>query len=186
MRWLIASVLWLCLAVPSGAAEAVSGRVIKVLPLFLDTQGRTSKTPSLFDRDAYQAVLRSKPEQRSGLEFAVQWKAKGPSGTLLTLRLEARGGPKGKPPTQVVLEQTEKPRGGWFGTWTSFKIGGPEYRNFGELTAWRVSLWEGARLIGEQKSFLWEGGLRLPAPSSTPAGTSDRPDPAAGGPPGAQ
>ena len=182
MRWLIASILWLGLAAPSWAGDAVSGRVIKVLPLFLDLKGRSSQTPSLFDRDAYQAVLRLKPAMRSGLEFAVQWKAKGPSGTPLQLRLEARGGLKGKPPTQIVLEQAEKPRGGWFGTWASFKISGPEYKNFGELTAWRATLWEGTRLLGEQKSFLWEGGLRLPAPSDIPPAEAANPAP----PPGVQ
>jgi len=40
------------------AADAVTGKVVKVLPFFLDAQGRIAKSPSLFDRDVYQAYLR--------------------------------------------------------------------------------------------------------------------------------
>lgn len=45
------------------ASETVSGRVIKVLPLFLDTNGVDAISPSLFDRDAYQAELRKHPSR---------------------------------------------------------------------------------------------------------------------------
>jgi hypothetical protein len=34
-------------------------------------------------------------------------------------------------------------------------IDGENYKNFGELVAWRVTLWAGDQLLGEQKSFLW-------------------------------
>jgi len=34
------------------------GRIIKTLPLLLDTKGQAAISPSLFDRDAYQAYLR--------------------------------------------------------------------------------------------------------------------------------
>src|SRR6185369_13028943 len=43
-------------------AHAESAKVLKVLPLFLDQKGRESISPSLFDRDAYQVLLRDKPE----------------------------------------------------------------------------------------------------------------------------
>ena len=39
--------------------------------------------------------------------------------------------------------------------WTQLDLLGEEYKEFGVVTAWRVSLWEGSRLLGEQKSFLW-------------------------------
>ena len=86
------------LAIGAQAETAVSGRVIKVLPLYLDASGRTSVSPSLFERDAYQAQLRSHPTQRSGIEFAVNWKASGPKDMALTLRLEMRGGQPGQSP----------------------------------------------------------------------------------------
>jgi len=32
---------------------------------------------------------------------------------------------------------------------------GEEYKKFGELSAWRASLWDGDKPIAEQASFLW-------------------------------
>jgi hypothetical protein len=29
------------------------------------------------------------------------------------------------------------------------------YRQFGELIAWRATLWDDDKLLSEQKSFLW-------------------------------
>ena len=43
------------------ADEAAAGRVIKVLPLFLDLKGHDALSPSLYDRDAYQVYLRQHP-----------------------------------------------------------------------------------------------------------------------------
>ena len=40
----------------AAAATAQTGRVVKVLPLYLDLKGRDAISPSLFDRDAYQAI----------------------------------------------------------------------------------------------------------------------------------
>ena len=37
----------------------------------------------------------------------------------------------------------------------SIPLLGEEYKNFGRMTAWRVTLWEGAHLLGMQQSFLW-------------------------------
>jgi hypothetical protein len=47
MRWLIVCFLGLALAF---SAEAAEGRILKVLPQFLDTNGLSSLTPSLYDR----------------------------------------------------------------------------------------------------------------------------------------
>src|SRR4051812_18130916 len=89
MRWSVVLILW-CLALGS-VAEAAEGRVIKVLPQFLDLQGHSTLAPSLYDRDAYQKFLSTHPAKRSGLRFAVQWKTKGPEPAQLKLRLELRG-----------------------------------------------------------------------------------------------
>ncbi len=142
-----------CLLAAPSFAIAGSGRVLKVLPHFLDAQGRHSLSPSLYDRDAYQAFLRHHPERRSGLRFDVQWKARG-FDTPLKLRIELRGTAKGDLPSQVVLDQEVKPDG-WFSHWTALSLMGEEYRKFGDVTAWRVTLWDGDQLLGEQKSFLW-------------------------------
>lgn len=136
------------------SAEAATGRVIKVLPQFLDLQGRHALSPSLYDRDAYQAFLRQHPGERSGIRFAVQWNTHGAVFGPLKIRVELRGTAEGDLPSQTVLEKVVKP-GGWFSHWSSLPLQGGAYKKFGEVTAWRVTLWEGDHLLGEQKSFLW-------------------------------
>jgi len=83
------TVLLLSLGLLAGLfpAAAATGKVIKVLPQFLDQKGRAAKSPSLFDRDAYQAWLRDHPKERSGIRYAVQWRAREPYGSV-KLRLE--------------------------------------------------------------------------------------------------
>jgi hypothetical protein len=142
---------WLALAV---SATAATGRVIKVLPQFLDLQGRNSLTPSLYERDNYQVLLLRETNQCSGMRFNVQWKAKGQAATPLKIQVELRGVARGDYPKRLVLEQPVQP-GGWLSHWTEFELVGENYKDFGVVTAWRVTLWEGARQLGEQKSFLW-------------------------------
>ena len=148
---LLAFVCWLALCLP---AQAATGRVLKVLPHLLDLEGRNALSPSLYDRDAYQYFLREHPEKRSAIRFDVQWKAKGPFGDQLKLRVEVRGTAHGNLPKQHVLERPLEPAG-WFSHWSGLSLSGDDYKQFGEVTAWRVTLWENARLLGEQKSFLW-------------------------------
>lgn len=135
-------------ALPAGAAGT---RIAKVLPQFLDLQGQHTLSPSLYERDAYQAQLREHPEQRSGLRFAVQWRSSrlGP----FQLRVEMRGNRKGQP-TTATLDETVRFRG-LFSSWAQPALTGESYRQFGELIAWRATLWDGDQLVGEQKSFLW-------------------------------
>src|SRR4051812_33809043 len=136
------------------SAQAATGRVIKVLPHFLDKKGHHTLTPSLYDRDAYQAYLREHPDERSGLRYDIQWKTTGPVWEPLTLRVELRGTAQGQLPKEVLIEKTVLP-GGFFSHWTGLTLLGQDYKLFGEVTAWRVTLWEGEELLGEQKSFLW-------------------------------
>src|SRR4051812_28017774 len=136
------------------SAHAATGRVIKVLPHLLDKEGHHTLTPSLYDRDAYQAFLRLHPEQRSGLRYDIQWKTSGPVWEPLTLRVELRGIAQGQLPKEVLIEKTVLP-GRFFSHWTGLTLLGQDYKLFGEVTAWRVTLWEGEELLGEQKSFLW-------------------------------
>src|SRR4051812_18089333 len=86
------------------SANAATGRVIKVLPQFLDLKGQHTLSPSLYDRDAYQLVLRNNPEQRSGMRFAVQWKAHDSSSAPLKLRIELRGTATGNLPPRTSIE----------------------------------------------------------------------------------
>src|SRR6185295_856093 len=112
------------------SVPAATGRVMKVLPHFLDQAGRHTLSPSLYDRDAYQAVLRQHPEQRSGIRFDVQWKAHGAASTPLKLRVELRGVAHGDAPRQFVLEEEIKPA--WLSHWSSLPLAGEDYKNFGD------------------------------------------------------
>jgi hypothetical protein len=148
---------WIFLVVAMGcvcSAHAATGRVVKVLPHFVDRQGKIALSPSLYERDAYQAVLRQNPDQRSGLRFDVQWKAKGPVWQPLKVKLELRGIAQGDLPKRLVIEKTVEKKG-WLSRWASLELTGEAYKEFGEVTAWRVTLWEGDWPLGEVRSFLW-------------------------------
>ena len=136
-------------------ATAASGRIIKVLPEFLDLQGRTALSPSLYERDAYQAILRQHPERRSGLRFFVQWKTKGSVWAPLTLRLELRGAAEGNLPKELILDERLVNKGKWLTRWSGITLSSQEYKHLGAVTAWRASLWEGQKLLAQQQSFLW-------------------------------
>jgi len=137
----------------AAAPAAKSGRVVKVLPLFLDLKGHDAISPSLFDRDAYQARLRQHTNEISAIRFDVLWKASNLKGAKLKLRAELRGIGEHGLPRRTVLEKEVTP--GFFRSWTSLTLGGDDLRKFGSLVAWRVTLWNGDQLLGEQKSFLW-------------------------------
>jgi len=135
------------------AADAVSGRVVKVLPLLLDLKGRDAVSPSLYDRDAYQVYLRQHTNEISAIRYDVLWQAANAKDANLKVRVELRGVGTGGLPRQTTLEQTVTP--GYFRRWTSLPLNGTNYNNSGEIVAWRATLWADDRLLGEQKSFLW-------------------------------
>ena len=109
------------------SAPAATGRVIKVLPQFLDLKGRNSLTPSLYERDLYQAILREHTNQCSGMRFNVQWKAKGQPAAPLKLQVECAASPTATIPKQLVLEKPVEP-GGRFSHWAEFDLVGEEYK----------------------------------------------------------
>jgi hypothetical protein len=151
VRGLPLLLLALALGCPVPPAQAASAKLIKVLHHFMDQQGRIALNPSLYERDAYQVQLRTHPEERSGLRLDVQWKSR--DAERLTLKIELRGN-RGKIATSKILEQPVKLRG-LFNTWSKITLTGDEYRQFGELSAWRATLWDGDKMVAEQASFLW-------------------------------
>ncbi len=153
MRRLLMSLLLLSSLLTAFAGDAVTGRIVKVLPFFLDLKGHKALSPSLYDRDAYQAYLDRHADKRSAIRFDVLWKASNPGSAELKLRVELRGIGQNGVPRQATLEQTVAPH--FFRHWDSLTLGGKDYRDFGELVAWRVTLWSGSQMLGEQKSFLW-------------------------------
>ncbi|MCP5517655.1 MAG: hypothetical protein H7A45_10430 [Verrucomicrobiales bacterium] len=145
---MIAMCLHLCIG-----AWAGSGRVIKVLPHLLDAKGRHALSPSLYDRDAYQAELRANPDLCHGLRFDVQWKARRVDAETLSIKVElvTSETTRDKP---LVLQQAVKPS--WLGSrWAKLVLDGGEFKQAGGLVAWKVSLWEGETLLDSEQSFLW-------------------------------
>lgn len=134
------------------SAQAATAKIIKVLPHYLDLQGHHALSPSLYERDAYQSILRAAPEKCSGLRFDVQWKARLVTTNLL-MRVEIRAA-RVNPLQPFTLERYVKPRS-WGSRWTSLLVAGEDFRKLGSLIAWRVTLWDGDTLMAEQKSFLW-------------------------------
>lgn len=152
MRWLFLA--WMMGLGFATSARAAEGQVFKVLPQFLDQKGHEALTPSLYDRDAYQAHLRLFPTNISTLRFAVQWKESHPTSDARKLRVEVRGAEKGGLPSVATLELPLTERHA-FSHWDYLVFDKDKYKAFGEITAWRVTLWDGDRMLSEQKSFLW-------------------------------
>ena len=154
MRRLPSGFILVLLLAATFSSVAATGRVTKALPHFLDHKGRHALSPSLYDRDAYQAQLRRNPEQRSALRFDVLWRAQDVK-TGLKLRAELRGTAHGNLPRQTTIETELAGKLAGRSRWSAVTLAGPAYKEFGEVTAWRVTLWDGEQLVGEQKSFLW-------------------------------
>lgn len=150
---IVGSVWGVAWAVPA-APGLVEGHVQKVLPQLMDEKGRCTVSPSLFDRDAYQAYLSKNPGKVSGIRYNVRWKARHAEGTKLTLRVELRGMFEGKFPRQATLEQTFDGAAS-IRRWTELELRGEAYAEFGKITAWRATLWCGDTMLDEYKSFLW-------------------------------
>jgi hypothetical protein len=155
MRRFAAIFILFALALSTTAAPAAEGRVCKVLPQYLDQKGRASIAPSLYERDAYQTYLRKHPQMLSALHMVIQYRAKGLDWEKARLRVEVRG-LLGDTMQTTTLEKPVK-KSGFFGNWANFDIAGDEFKKFGALVAWRVSLWEGDRQLSERQSFLWTG-----------------------------
>lgn len=151
MRWFGRLLLLLALMAPAAAATAASAKIVKVLPHLLDLKARHALSPSLYERDAYQAFLRAHPDKCSALRFDVKWKAQFVHSTGLKLRIEIRGSKEARP---FVLEQPIRPKP-WYNRWTYLSLDAGSYRKAGEIIAWRATLWDGEKLLAEQKSFLW-------------------------------
>ena len=140
--------VFMLLAVPLMAAD---GKIYKVLPTFIDKEGRHSLSPSLYERDAYQGHMRKHPNLRAGLRFDVHWKAHGSSA--LKLHIDIRGTKDNEPTTLSAETPVKPPR--FFGKWSAVTVRDVDYASMGELRSWRATIIDGDQVIAEQKSFLW-------------------------------
>ena len=141
-----------------GIADAckAASKISKVLPHLLDKQGRHTLSPSLLERDAYQAHLREKPDLCSGIRFDIKWtkgKHKSKNESLLKIKVELQTSGSIKP---IVLTQIIKlnQKGGW----DALNLDGERYKAAGKIIGWRVLLIEDDKTIAERRSFLWQMG----------------------------
>lgn len=138
----------------SHAGDEVTGRIVKVLPFLIDQKGHNAISPSLFDRDAYQVHLREHTNEVSGMRFDVLWKADKSVDEQIKIAVELRGTGTNGVPATPVLQTNVVP--GTFRHWTSIPLAGEDYKQVGQVIAWRVTLWNGDQKLDEEKSFLWK------------------------------
>lgn len=132
---------------------AVDGaRVTKVLPHYLDEKGRHTLSPSFYERDAYQDMLRRNPTKVSALRFDVRWTPPAGAGPSLKLRLELRGEKTGAAPLILEAPVGGAGRGS---QWTSLLLDKAAMEKCGAVIAWRARLYHGDGLAAEMQSFLW-------------------------------
>jgi hypothetical protein len=146
--WLGVGVLW---GDEAQSEVRVEARVVKVLPHLVDHQGRHTLSPSLYEREAYQAELRGHPEKRAGMQYEVLWTASRRVSGPLRLRLELRGAGGGLPET-IEMPVT---RGFWGRRWTRVLVPPDQFRRLGTVTAWQVTLVESGKTLARAESFLW-------------------------------
>lgn len=156
MRRYAAIFAGLSLLLSTSVAWASEGEVSKVLSQFLDKKGRQSLAPSLYERDAYQAYLRKTPTKRGAVRLVIEYRAKDLDWEKTKLRAELRGVVTNSIHT-ATFEIPIKKKTGWFGGWADVTISGDQYKKFGDLIAWRVTLWEGDKQLSEKYSFMWTG-----------------------------
>lgn len=131
--------------------EAATAKINKVLPHLVDREGRHALSPSLYERDAYQAYLREHREECGGLRIDVRWKVSRELAEGLRLRVELRGSGQ----SEVITLERPVRRPPWYNRWSSVMLDRETFETLDHLMAWRVSLWRGPRMIAEQQSFLW-------------------------------
>lgn len=135
----------------AGALLGAEGKVIKVLPHFVDFQGRHTLSPSLYERDAYQELLRDHPEKRAGLQFEVLWKVSRRVSGPLHLKMELRGGDSGS----LEIVEMDVKRGMFGRRWSRVVLDPKQFARVGTMTAWKATLLQGVEIIAESQSFLW-------------------------------
>ena len=138
----------------STRALGASTEILKVLPHWLDRQGRHTVSPSLFERDAYQLHLKEHREEVSTIRFDVNWRLKERGLQGCTLHLEARFGSEEGIQTleqKTLIETGKRRKKGWSG----LRIPEASFDVQSNLIAWRVRVMRGDEVLATRTSFLW-------------------------------
>lgn len=140
-------------AFPSLCALLLAACSTTAGPRVLEVTSRTRlQDVDIADRDyfigdrasliTYQPQDLSINDQRE--EFYVRWTPRTINLVKFEYRQVARPG--------VVSEETYVPQGD---ARKLFVVGGEQFRSGGVVSAWRVSLWDGDKVVAEEKSVLW-------------------------------
>ena len=135
------------------SASSSEARVVKVLPTLLDRNGKNSLSPSLYERDAYQAILRKSKELVSALRFDVQWKAPTATSKTVTLRLELRATAHSDSAPLVFDQEVHVKKHGT--RWSRMILDKETYSKVGQVVAWKISIIDQGKPIAQRTSFLW-------------------------------
>jgi hypothetical protein len=152
LLWCLVAALFAA-AAPLAAGDGVDGaRVSKVLLHYLDEKGRHTLSPSLYERDAYQNLLRQHPEKVFARRFEVRWTPPRGAGPTMKVRLEIRGEKTGAQPLVLEAPVQAKSRGA---QWTHLLLDKAALEKCGAVVAWRARLYHGDGVAAEMQSFLW-------------------------------
>lgn len=157
------------LALRADSAAPIRVHAEAPLPLALDDSFRIDKVFSLLidpavvgkvvspwlkmemDRRYFGAVNSFERRLRDGHSYTVHWGGRQTTPGGLTVRFEYRQQKLG---SQVQAQEVFYPKIS-ASMRTEFTVQGDEYYQDGQVTAWRVLLVEGGRVVGLQQSFLW-------------------------------
>lgn len=138
----------------SSAVTGPGGTITKVKYFHLPTGdvSQTQQRTLTFEREHifYGALTAQEINDRFGHYFAVFWKLNERSGPV-TVRFQyrmAKTGLRDFSQEQVVDDIRRS-------NISRFEVNGPEYRNNGRITMWKVTLLRGKEELVSQQSFLW-------------------------------
>ncbi len=130
-------------------------KVEKVFSLLIDPEvagkGTSPWLKMETDRRYFGALNSFERRRRDGHSYTVHWGARQTAPGGLTVRFEYRQQKLG---SQVQAQEVFYPKVSG-SMRTEFTVQGDEYYQDGQVTAWRVVLVEGGRVVGLQQSFLW-------------------------------
>ena len=136
------------------SVQAGSVKIFKVLPHYLDKDGHNTLSPSLFERDRYQALLRLDQTKCSTIRFDVQWRNTLKNFDDLSITVEMRG-TKTNSPTISFSEKISSRKSIW-SKWTKIRIPEEDFKELEGLGAWRVMIKNGDEILKEERSFMWD------------------------------
>ena len=96
------------------------------------------------------ALTREERQGRLGNYYKVHWKAED-EATPVTVKFEYRQASSGST-LHTQTTTVPSPHGS---NVTEFQVTGPAYQKDGRVVAWRVTVEQGGRVLGEESSFLW-------------------------------